>query len=797
MTIVFRLLAWGLLAVSTGAAASSHEASPRVGDVEKVYTLADPNTELRGLAFDDVSPEAPRLLALDRSGKVFVYRLHRDPAQAVDALKLSGQFELPRDGEATLPASPRGLAYAREDGRSVVYFLDWQSPGEEEEQGDRRSRLWRFDVDESTAAPVDLSLYVYRIGDREPFDLAYDRGNVLVCFDASGYADQNRRVQRGIAELRWNEADAEKLTFVRHLPDAGTAPSRGLAGMELEGTRYVWATVGNDHVYCADGRTGRGLFHFDRPTSTEASESCWGLAFGDDALWVSENVPGPDRVHRVNVTRNLDAPRRGPRILRRLVMTIETEPEEGVAQPGYVRHYYSRPYACDQLPNQGVWPETEKAIDASAAPNATIELFTYDPAGDRSSRQHMSCVEYADAPPRAYSSQYEIDLWTNPYRKFVYPHRVDKQVEALEGTDYLADDPELFNLSDTTTYDAFVGRVVAHIEEKYGVAADMQNPYWAARNVLEYIQDHYYYPNRSKRIPAAVDYDRKHYDANPANRKIALSGKDYDKSQIIACSGTSVMLAGAMRYLGIPARWLGTGTERSADAWDTNGNGLLDAEETAPCTNGHRYTQVWLGSRYGWVCFDATPSKPELNDYDPPPPIQPQWRYMNRAAAGHLRDKRIVFNVGSALFRPLYREFEYDEDLAVDNDCGGDQRYNLQGRFEKPEAWKLPRHRIAVKNVCFIREVAVAGPKEQTRVTWKLEGAWDKDPGATVSLYLERIDPTREKPEEPTRLAEGIPCDARAALVDLSGHGGKHCRVVLRKDGDPETGGRSEPFDVE
>ncbi len=221
-----------------------------------------------------------------------------------------------------------------------------------------------------------------------------------------------------------------------------------------------------------------------------------------------------------------------------------------------------------------------------------------------------------------------------------------KTVSDLEGTDYLADDPVLYNLSDTATYDAFMQRVAAHIAKKYGIEADMQNAYWAARNVVEYIQDNYYYPNPSKRIPATVDYDRQHYDANPGNLKIELSAKPYDKTQIIACSGTSVMVAGAMRHLGIPARWLGTGTPRGPEDWDKNANGLMDPEETAVCTNGHRYSQVWLGSRYGWICFDATPSKPALNDYDPPPPLQSQWRYMTRAASGHREPKRIVFNVG-------------------------------------------------------------------------------------------------------------------------------------------------------
>jgi hypothetical protein len=339
--------------------------------------------------------------------------------------------------------------------------------------------------------------------------------------------------------------------------------------------------------------------------------------------------------------------------------------------------------------------------------------------------------------------------------------------------------------------------VTAHIAEKYGVRADMQNPYWAARNVVEYIQDSYYYPDRSKRKPATVDYDNGHYDANPGNLKLALSSRPYDKSQIIACSGTSVMVAGAMRYLGIPARWLGTGTQMGASTWDSDGDGLLEAGETAACTNGHRYTQVWLGSRYGWICFDATPSKPALNDYDPPPPYQSQWRYMTRAAGGHRDDRRIVFNVGSELFRPLYRDFQYDPALAVDNNCGGDQRYNLQGRYEHAEFWRRPRHGIRLENLCFIDNVAVTGPRAESLVTWELSGAWHKIPDATVSLYLQQMSSGSNRPRDVARIAHAIPHDAKSAVVDLSAHRGQGFRIILRRDGDSETGGHSERFSLD
>ena len=790
---ILRIFISVLFIVVVGFALSSTpKKAPIIGESEMVYTLAEENQKIRGLAFDNVSPGLPRLFVLDGSGKIFVYRFLRNTQKSTDELQYLKTYDLPPGANGKHVASPRGLAFAMEKSQDVFYFLNW-----DDSRGEVNSELWRYNATENTASSVNLSFYNYCIGDREIFDVAYDNGNIFVCFDSSGYKEPNLRVQRGIIQLKWNQASDGKLDFVKHMPDSGHMPSRGLACMTMEGARYLWATVGCDYIYCADLPTGRGLFHFEQPESFKEKKFFWGLAYGNESLWVAEEKGGLGRVHRLNVTRNLDAFYEGPHILRNLIMTIETKPEGKYADPGMVYHYYSRPYAYNQLHNQGVWPETEKITELSGVPKAKVKKFTYDPAGDVSSRQYMALVEYASAPARSYSSQYEIDIWTNAYRKFVYPHRVNTNAQTLKGMDYLADDPVLFNLNDKDTYDSFFERVRDHIEEKYGVPADMNNPYWAARNTLEYIQDHYYYPGRSKRKPASVDYDRKHYDANPGNLKIDLSRIDYDKNQIIACSGTSVMLAGAMRYLGIPARWLGTGTEHGPKTWDSNGNGLLDEGETATCSSGHRYTQVWLGSHYGWICFDGTPTRPDFNDYDPPPPIRSQWRYMNRAAKGHLKDKRIVFNVGSALFKPLYRDFEYDEKLAVNNNCGGDQRYNLQGRFDKPELWKLARQNITVNNLCFITAVNLEGPKGETRVSWKLKGKWDKDPRAKVSVYLQKIDLEKKKAKDIAVLAKGIAPQSGTVTVNLSSYSGKNLQIIIRKGGDPETGGCSDLFDLD
>jgi len=774
--------------------AAAKSPSPLMGETESVHSLAPENNKVRGLAFDEASPKAPRLFVLDASGKVFAYRI---PTDAKADPELVGSMNVPGETDERPLAGLRGLAFAREDGRDILYFLNWDDTNRPE--GDDRdivSQLWRWDINENTSTFIDLSRYTNRIGDREPFDLTLDNGDIVICFKSTGYRDEDTRVQRGLVRLRWPAPRKDYPEFVRHMPDAGTDFSRGVAAMELDGAKYLWATAGNDHVYCADGPTGRGLFFFELPKTVKSGSNCWGLGFGAGSLWVLEDVDrGPDQLHRVNVTKNLDVPVTGPKIVRRLNMSIRTEPEaRGTPNPGRVQHNYSRPYDAAQMPNQGIWPKTERIADASDAPNAAIVPFTHDPAGDVSSRQYMQSVVYADAPARTYRSEYQIDLWTNSYRTFVYPHRVDDVKTALRRTNYLEDDPELYNLTDKKTYDGFLERIKKHIEDKYGVPADMENAYWAARNTIEYIQDVYYYPNRAKRKPAAVDYSRKHYDANPGNLKIELSDRPYDKTQIIACSGTSVMVAGTMRYIGIPARWLGTSTQQGPAKWDTNRNGILDEGETATCTNGHRYSQVWLGSRYGWICFDGTPSKPDLNDYDPVPPLQTQWRYMQRCGSGHLTEKRIVLNVGSKLFRPLYRDFKYDERAAVHNACGGDQRYNLKGRFEKSDLWRPSGDGISVENLCFIEDVKLYGPKDKTKVTWKLKGDWDLDRSARLDVTLERSRPGRGGPRTVATLAEGIPYRQRSVELDLSKYRGDNLRISVRKVGDSETGGLSAPF---
>jgi len=165
---------------------------------------------------------------------------------------------------------------------------------------------------------------------------------------------------------------------------------------------------------------------------------------------------------------------------------------------------------------------------------------------------------------------------------------------------------------------------------------------------------------------------------------------------------------------------------------------------------------------------------------------------MTRCASGHREPNRIVFNVGSEFIEPLYRDFEYDERLAIDNNCGGDQRYNLQGRFDKPELWKSAGHGIRVKNLCFITDVTVTSTEGQTRVGWRLEGSWDRIPDATLSLYLQEC--SNGVWRDVAALAKSVTADAGSAVVELPPREAGAFRVILRRHGDPHTGGVSHAF---
>ena len=244
------------------------------------------------------------------------------------------------------------------------------------------------------------------------------------------------------------------------------------------------------------------------------------------------------------------------------------------------------------------------------------------------------------------------------------------------------------------------------------------------------------------------------------------------------------MLAGAMRYLGFPGPL--AGNRHAAET------GRLGQQRERPARSQTRRRPAPTATatrRSGWEATTAgsasTPRpRARLQRLRPataaPVPVALHER---AAAAGHRKDKRIVFNVGSELFRPLYRDFEYDEQLAIDNNCGGDQRYNLQGRFDKPELWKSSRQRIYVQNLCFLKDISVSGEKSAKTLSWTAAGRWDLDPGSSLVVILQKMNDKTQAFEKAAVLMKGLPVKPNSIVLDLSKFSGANTACSFRRSG--------------
>ena len=99
LTLCFSILGFGQAAQN-----------PVIGETEKVFPLAEGNDEVRGLAWDEVSGDSPRLFVLDASHKIFVYAAATNAPGGVDDLMLAKVVELPTTAKGRPLAGPRGLA---------------------------------------------------------------------------------------------------------------------------------------------------------------------------------------------------------------------------------------------------------------------------------------------------------------------------------------------------------------------------------------------------------------------------------------------------------------------------------------------------------------------------------------------------------------------------------------------------------------------------------------------------------------------------------------------------------------
>jgi hypothetical protein len=184
-------------------------------------------------------------------------------------------------------------------------------------------------------------------------------------------------------------------------------------------------------------------------------------------------------------------------------------------------------------------------------------------------------------------------------------------------------------------FEDFIDRVESYIAGKYGGVADLENPYWAARNIQEYIRDNYNYPDPVASEDGSgdsrgnvIDLDNFHVANGPAVYKMIMTDPRFNdniRRRRTGCMAAGGVFLAVMRYMGFPARWMGT-SQQSPPAtddpcstggfYDLNGDGMFNGNDYMDASHGHYTNEVYLGPGYGWQRFDVSPRKPDDRESD-------------------------------------------------------------------------------------------------------------------------------------------------------------------------------------
>jgi len=800
-----------------------------IGQVESMQALQPSVDNIVGISFQDDNRGRYLYVFEGISGKIYKYAVGKKSGNLAYLSSISVEG-------ATLE-NPRGLEYAREAPGDVFYFMDYVM-FQDNQSFSQRGILYRYDVKNKDLTCVDLSSDDYEIGTNEVYGVTKQEESLYISFDPSGYDNHTMRVRRGLLNIsvkdgksvtikksgetikrpyEWEEALSGRPVINGHLPGPGkeiknpdshpyasfpdlrVEPSRALTDMTIDGAEYLWGTVGNDYIYLIDSHSGRGLFFFDRPGGSVPAFYDM-ITFGAGDLWVADKIDDTYFVYRVNVLDNPNLPYGGPKRFRELQMRITSKVADNVDTPsGNVYHTFCHPYDSDVTGNQGLIPNSVRVKDLTGPSDYTIEQLYFDPAGDSTIRQYYTLVTYpADQNPgvRKYVTEFNVKLWKRDLTYFVYPHLVTRDTGPA-GTRYLDDDTILYNIGDDpSVYGDFISRVRSYIKNEYGIEADMDNPYWASRNIIEYVMENYHYPIDNAGYWATYDFEKHHYNSHPGNLKAVLTADDNYENDIIACSGAGCMITGLLRYIGIPALWVGTSNESYLK------EGFLEKDfEGAVQVNGHRYNHVWLGDFYGWQRFDATPMMPvNIEAYYQKPQKLSQWVFMQRAVGSTVASKRVIQNLQSEYWDKMHIPFRDVYKYNINN-CGA-VRYNLLASYTNPELFDFSgydiggdkeTHYLRSRAIQFIENINVdIDEKLSANITWQMSGEWDLDPEAKLMIVLEKKCPTAEDCYPGYRqqevLATGIPVAQKIITADLSKHDKGTYRIIVEKINDPAIG---------
>lgn len=662
-----------------------------------------------------------------------------------------------------LPAgieAPRGLALT--DG--AAWLLDWA-------EGSSSSTIWRIELasGEGTSAPLSRV-----IGDAQPFDLAWHDTQLYLATSA------------GLLRLDVGAADPGAVPTASHLrlPDNGPptrdglTPTQSVTIGEVDGVPYL-ITSARAAVIVSDLRTGRGLFFVDRPTG---DFPIWGLATDGDQLWV------PDRIERARDTLSalslstLDATDPGPWWLRTAHLSTRSVPRDSAPDtPGWVTHAYGHPL---QLPTQQPLMDRWRAT----ADGDPIETQPTWEVGDDPDTIQTDTIFRWDRGAQIRKSEVELWVMSRNVRQGVYPHRITAATPPAPG--YVADS-WLHRLDHRRRWRRFHDRIVDYVSERYHLSeaearAELDHPYWAARDTVDYIFSAYLYPSRELDIDVTVDRSRGIFHGYPADEKAALSARPFTGHEVLACNGANLVLEGALRSLGLGTRLMGAIFARPEEGWDLDGDGFLDPGEQHTGVKGHQYAQVWLGEPYGWQVFDATPESfvdAERN----PPPLPAQWDVMKESVATQA-GRRVVMSLFSGPHDPMVRNYPTKAE-------GFEQAYAFFGRYQLPQHWRYPEHRLQFHNPLSLEVTTSPGEGGTTDVRWRTVGPWELLPDPQLEILAEPwSNGARSGAAQP--VLEAIAASAsEASLVLPEPPEDARWRIVVRLVGDKATGARTDPLD--
>ncbi len=673
---------------------------------------------------------------------------------------------------------PRDLAYAR-IGRHPYLFAVTSNLRPNSTY--RTNYLWRINLVTKAVTRKGLNPRAFGIRGREVMGLAYSKGELLISYDTNGFSSDVDKVRKGILKLRvaspssrldrWAHASATAhIPHAARLSRAGEDDPNGLAeGAVKPGSvkrcyglaalpehGYLWGTSMNKYIYLAESTHGRGVHSF----STGATHTR-GLAYGRDLLWSVQKVDGTWGIRTIAVAMTNDAPIQSKRTVRHLRVQLDAEPRTRNQSLDGVVLDFMRPPSRFQRPRQH--RDSESYEVRSDAPHTT-KSKAYCPAGDCASRQKYFEVSLGGQASRTTSTHFELDFWTEQENLRVFPHRANAL--DLPNAGYLSDSYNVYRMSDVAAYGAFLTAVAGAMASEYPGPATLGNPYWTARDVLEFIWENYTYGNVAN--PLAF---------NPAANKLALATDSDADNNKMSCSSSAFAMAGALRALGVPARWVGT--TRFRRSWDTDGDGFLDPGEEAKDETYHRWIEVWLGDNYGWQRFDPTPSSRG-------PFEASQWELMSRSIR-QTSNTDLVMMVGNGQVSPFMHG-------------NGNQLYNSMIHFDGAggyQAWRDSQSFYRQAYWSNATQLEVGAPPAtgygpgSTVVPFSTSGRWDMDPNATVSLVARSMTTGVS-----TQVASGVAHASGAVAVDVCDVGNGTYQWVLRKDGDPLTGDRSAAFTV-